>query len=292
MTDSIWTIVVHGGARTIAADAFEANRRGCAAAAAAGADVLRDGGSAVAAAQAAIRVLEDDPTFNAGRGSVQNADGDVEMDAAIMDGASLAIGAVAAVRRLRNPIDAAVAMLPEAPVLLVGPGAERFAIDRGLALLSAEASVAPATNAGHDTVGCVARDRHGHFAAATSTGGLSGTMAGRVGDSPLPGCGFYADDAIGAVSLSGEGEAITRVLAATQILRGLESGSAANGASALAPAMRRVGGEAGAIIVDKRGCIGIAHTSDHFAIACASHKSAGVTAGIHRDELKDVFEHD
>jgi len=127
MPEAAWAIIVHGGAKTIKDVLHQQNRDGCLAAAEAGAAILRDGGSALAAAEAALCVLEDNPLFNAGFGSVLNADGEVEMDAAIMNGSDLAIGAVAGVRRVRNPISLAAAVLPAKPVLLAGEGAERFA---------------------------------------------------------------------------------------------------------------------------------------------------------------------
>jgi beta-aspartyl-peptidase (threonine type) len=289
MTERTWAIVVHGGAKTIAPDRADASRAGCRAAAEAGARVLRDGGTAIEATRVAIRVLEDDPTFNAGTGSVRNAAGDIEMDAAIMDGATLAIGAVAAVRTLRNPIDAAHAMLDAPPILLVGEGAERFAADHDLALRDPETPAGD--NPGHDTVGCVALDSAGHIAAATSTGGLEGTLPGRVGDSPLPGCGFYAEDGIGGVSLSGDGEAIARTLLAGRIMRALEGGTAGRAAAAIATPLARVGGEAGAIVLDPAGRIGVSHTSDHFALALAASDLDTIPGAIHADELKDYLDH-
>ena len=129
-----WALIVHGGAKTIDPSLFERNRQGCLAAANAGALVLRYGGSAVQAAEAAVRRLEDDPVFNAGFGSVLNSDGEVEMDAAMMNGTDLAVGAVAGVRRIRNPVSVATAMLHARPVLLAGAGAERFAETHGISL--------------------------------------------------------------------------------------------------------------------------------------------------------------
>jgi len=289
MAERTWVIVVHGGAKTIAAERADANRAGCRQAADAGARVLRTGGTAVEAARVAIRVLEDDPTFNAGTGSVYNVAGKVEMDAAIMDGATLAIGAVAGVRMLRNPIDAAHAMLDAPPILLIGEGAERFAADHGLALCDWAAP--PGEDHEHDTVGCVALDIAGHLAAATSTGGLKGTLPGRVGDSPLPGCGFYAEDLIGGVSLSGDGEAIARTLLAGRIMRALEGSTAGVAATVILAPLSRVGGEAGAIVLDSAGRIGVSHTSDHFALALAASDIDKIAFGIHADELKDQLDH-
>jgi beta-aspartyl-peptidase (threonine type) len=285
-----WAIMVHGGARTISPAQAEANRRGCIAAVTVGAAVLRAGGRAVDAAEAAVRVLEDDATFNAGFGSVRNAEGEVEMDAALMDGETLALGAVGAVRRLRNPVAAARLMLDELPVLLAGEGAERFAAARGVALCDPREMHAPgaAGQAGHDTVGCVVLDRHGHLAAATSTGGLTGKLPGRIGDSPIPGCGLYADDGAGAVSLSGDGESISRVLLAARIIQALEAGGSSAAAAGEIERLRRVGGEAGAIVLDRDGRPGIAHNSDHFAVGVATSDLAPC-GGIHRDEFRDIL---
>lgn len=280
-------MIVHGGAKTIAPKQAAANRAGCLAAVEAGASVLRYGGGAAQAAAAAVRQLEDDPTFNAGNGSVRNSAGRIEMDAALMDGATLDVGAVAAVRNMRNPIAAASALLREPAVLLIGAGAEGFAAGRGL-----DCSVEPAAefvDAEHDTVGCVALDVHGHFAAATSTGGLEGTIPGRVGDSPLPGCGLYADDAIGAVSLSGDGESIIRTMLAARVMHALETQPASQAASHAIERLGRVGGEAGAIVLDAAGRPGIAHNSDHFAIGIAAHDIMS-RAGLHRDDLKDLLD--
>lgn len=286
MADALWSIIVHGGARTIAPDRIDANRAGCAAAAEAGAAVLRRGGSAVDAARIAVCMLEDDPTFNAGHGSVANAAGEVEMDAGIMDGATLAVGAVAAVQRLRNPIETAAAMLAAPPVLLVGAGAESFARDVGLPVMDQPVEAGDVASPGHDTVGCVALDRAGHFAAATSTGGLAGTMPGRVGDAPLPGGGFYADDMIGGVSLSGDGEAIARLLLGACVMRAMEEAPAAEAARAIHGPLHRLGAEAGVIAIDASGRIGLAHNSEHFAVAFGS-ADTGIKAITHIDEWTD-----
>lgn len=267
MAEGRWAIAVHGGACDIPADLQAPRREGCAAAADAGAMILARGGSALDAVKVAVCLLEDDPLFNAGRGSVANADGVVEMDAGIMDGATLDVGAVACVRFLYNPVEAAYSMLREPPVLLVGEGAEAFAKSRGIP--EAREGMRPAMPGGrdHDTVGCVALDRKGHVAAATSTGGLAGTLEGRVGDAPLPGCGFYAEDGIGAVSLSGDGEAIARTLLAARVMRALETTGASAAAGAIFDPMKRLAAEAGVILLDREGRVGIAHNSRHFAAA-------------------------
>jgi beta-aspartyl-peptidase (threonine type) len=172
--------------------------------------------------EAAIRVLEDTPVFNAGHGSVLNTDGEVEMDAAIMDGATLALGGVAAIRAVRNPIQVARLMLPEKPTLLVAEGARRFAEAHGAALCDPAELLAAAPREGgaHDTVGCVAFDARGHLRAGTSTGGLQGQHPGGWATRPA-GCGLYADDEIGATCFSGEGESISRVLLAGRVMLAL-----------------------------------------------------------------------
>lgn len=236
-----------------------------------GAAVLKTGGAAVAAVEAAVRALEDDPSFNAGYGSVLNAAGEIECDAAIMDGASLAVGGVAAVRTLRHPISIARAMLPEMPVLLVGQGAEAFARDHGGEFCAPAELVAAAGQAsGCDTVGCVALDRDGNLAAGTSTGGLAGCAVGRVGDSPIPGCGLYADNAVGAVSLSGEGESLIRTTLASRLIQELERTDPEQAISLALRRLERVGGEAGLIFVDRQGRIGWGHNSAQFAVAHAA----------------------
>ena len=186
-----WSLIVHGGAKTIDPALHDRNRAGCTAAAEAGAAVLRAGGSAVFAAEVAVRVLEDDPVFNAGFGSVLTSDGTVEMDAAMMEGSGLTLGAVAGVRRVRNPVSVARLMLPARPVLLAGDGAERFATDHGMALVDPETMISREALAfehakAHDTVGCVAIDATGAIAAATSTGGLPGKLVLQYGDQDLP----------------------------------------------------------------------------------------------------------
>ncbi|MCU1438183.1 MAG: asparaginase [Naasia sp.] len=269
-----WSIIVHGGARPIPPEDRPAFEEGCRRAVRAGREILDGGGSAVRAVEAAIRVLEDDPTFNAGTGAVRNAAGGVQCDAAIMDGATLDVGAVGAVPGLRNPVAAAALLLREQPILLVGEGARRFALDRGAA--PADPDVVGASDpadgpgvAGCDTVGCVALDRDGHLAAATSTGGLDGSAVGRVGDSPLPGCGLYADDEAGAVALSGTGEEIARVTLASRVLAALPGRTPEDAASTALRTLERVGGEAGVIAMDPAGRTGWAHTSPQFAVAWA-----------------------
>lgn len=278
-----WAIIVHGGARTIAPQDAAANRAGCLTAAEVGAAILSFGGSAEAAVEAAIRALEDDPTFNAGAGAVLNSEGVVQLDAAIMRGGDLAIGAVGALEGVRHPISVARRLLDQTAGLLVGEGARAFA-DREP---DTPLTPGPATADSGDTVGCVALDQSGAMAVGLSTGGLQGKMPGRVGDSPLPGCGFYVDDGVGGVALSGDGDAIARVLLASQIMRELETAPPTQAARAGLQKLDRVGGEAGAIVLDPSGRIGCAHTSEHFAVAYAAHDRAP-RAVLHQDELDRI----
>jgi beta-aspartyl-peptidase (threonine type) len=225
-----FAIAIHGGAGSDPAQWSEQDRRGREAtlrrALETGRDILAEGGSSLDAVEQVIRILEDDPLFNAGRGAVLNADGDVELDASIMDGSNKSCGAVAAVRTVKNPISLARLVMAQTPhVLLVGAGADRFAaqmqvervetdyfrVSRTPAGGQAAPNRAPASRGSlMGTVGCVALDRAGNLAAGTSTGGLKGKMAGRVGDSPLVGAGTYADNATCAVSCTGKGEQFIR----------------------------------------------------------------------------------
>jgi beta-aspartyl-peptidase (threonine type) len=286
-----WAIVVHGGAKDIAPEQEDPNRRGCLDAVSAGQTILERGGSAVDAVEAAIRTLESDPTFNAGYGSDLNADGEVEMDAALMDGSSLAIGGVAAIRGVRHPISVARRMLGEPPTLLTGDGARRFAAAQGAELCDPGELIPPRSSEearetpGHDTVGCVALDSTGRIAAGTSTGGLDENHPGRVGDSPLPGCGFYADDMAGGVAFSGDGECISRVVLAARVMQALESGQRPQAAiEETLTRLERVGGEAGGIVLDRFGRIGCAHNSSHFAVAWMTDSMRAALVRLRQDE--------
>jgi beta-aspartyl-peptidase (threonine type) len=276
MTDGpSWALILHGGAKEIQPQQEEANRRGCLAALAAGQQILEAGGRALDAAEAVLRVLEDYPTFNAGFGSVPNADGQVEMDAALMEGNTLAVGAVAGIQGVRHPVSVARALLKETPTLLIGAGARRFAEATGAELCDPAALLAPeqaneAQNAGHDTVGCAVLDQFGDLVAGTSTGGLSQSFPGRVGDSPLPGCGLYADNTLGAVALSGHGEAISRLMLAGRIMHELERNDVQTAVSAALKHLSRLNtdkADAGAVALDAHGNVGWDHHSPHFAVA-------------------------
>jgi L-asparaginase / beta-aspartyl-peptidase len=227
--------------------------------------ILAKNGSALDAVTAAVTALEDCPLFNAGRGSVLNAAGEVEMDASVMDGATLRAGAVAAVQRIRNPVLAARAVMEKTPhVLLAGKNAERFAKKQALLFASAKyfrtpervAALKRNLNSHHGTVGAVALDRRGNLAAATSTGGYTGKMPGRVGDSPVIGAGTWADE-LCAVSGTGLGEAFIRAAVAHDIaarMRYLREPLARAAAAALR-SVAKLGGDGGLIAVSHKGTV-------------------------------------
>ncbi len=283
-------IVVHGGAGTLPAERIPGAQAGCCAAAARGLAVLADGGSALDAVQAAVRVLEDDPGFNAGVGAALTRAGTVEQDAAIMDGATLRAGAVGAVPNLRRPIDLARAVLDDGEhILLVGDAAWELARERGFTPARPEELITERTRQklqdwAHGTVGACAIDAAGHVAAATSTGGMTGKRPGRVGDTPLPGCGTYADDRGGAASATGTGELIIRVTLTRVLVDHLRAGRPAQVAAQLAidELVERVGGDAGVICVDRLGAIASAHSSEMMPSARASLAAPDPVARIFR----------
>jgi beta-aspartyl-peptidase (threonine type) len=265
-------IVVHGGAGAESPGDVGPRRVGVARAVDVGWTVLAAGGTALAAAIAAVVALEDDPHFNAGLGSALTEDGTVEMDASVMAGDTLRAGAVGAVAGVRNPVRLAEAVLTDGrEVLLVGPPAVALARRHGLAVVPPEALVTPAARARlaarrgttGGTVGAAGRDAEGHVAAATSTGGIVGKRAGRVGDSAVVGAGTYADDTLGAASATGPGEAIIRVGLVRVALAAVAAGAAPTAAAehALAELRRRVGATAGLILVDPAGRVGAAYTT-------------------------------
>ncbi|HEY0012081.1 MAG TPA: isoaspartyl peptidase/L-asparaginase family protein [Allosphingosinicella sp.] len=288
-----WALIVHGGAKPWDDKEEQANRDGIRQAVEAGSKVLAGGGSAVDAVEAAIRTLEDLPVFNAGHGSVPNEEGDIEMCAGIMDGRDLSAGAVGAIRSVRNPVAVARQLISEKEVILVGEGALKFAKAKGFPLasdeeLKAEEEKQLATEGLHDTVGAVALDTGGNLAAGTSTGGLSGQKVGRIGDSPLPGGGLYADNHIGAASFSGDGETIARLALAARIMASLEDGTGME--QAIAKAVAKLPGTGGAdadgggIGIHKDGTIGWAHNSPMFAVAYATSEMPGPKAFLKKDE--------
>ena len=289
-----WAIIVHGGAHSVPTEKIAAHDAGCIRAVDAGTAILEKGGAALDAVEAAIRVLEDDPTFNAGYGSMLNSEGEAEMDAAIMEGSALHAGAVASIRGVRHPISVARQVIETPHALLSGDGARKFAQERGCELCAPEEMVheemlaawkASRKLRGSDTVGCVALDTHGTFAAGTSTGGLMHKMPGRIGDSPLIGLGLYADNMAGGVSMTGDGESIMRLALAHRIVSAMCNGEDADRAAeeAIAVMARRVGGEAGCIVLDKQGRIGVAHNAVHLAHAYRTSDMPRAVAFIEKE---------
>ena len=277
MKDTIHpVIVVHGGAWFIPQTQREAFISGCRQAAKAGWTHLIAGGSALDAVEAAVRVMEDDPTFNAGRGSHFNRFGDVETDAIIMDGATLDLGAVASVQGVRNPVSLARLVMTRSPHnFIVGAGAQAFAREMGVPLVEPAAMMGTPRIAGWsppeeaDTVGATALDASGNLAVAASTGGTADKWPGRVGDSPLVGCGAYADNAAGAASATGHGEKLMRVVISKTACDYLAAGKSAQEAADAVICLlhERLGGYGGIILVDRHGHIGLAHNTPNMAYA-------------------------
>jgi beta-aspartyl-peptidase (threonine type) len=308
-------LIVHGGAWDIPDDAVESCISGCRRALAAGWSVLSRGGSALDAIEVSIIVLEDDPVFDAGYGSHLNLDGRVECDAIVMEGATLRAGSVAALQRVKNPIRAARAVFEKCPhMMLVAEGAERFATEQGIPLCDPEGLISPAEreawlrcskdqhaashHRGHDqgTVGAVAIDQQGRLFAATSTGGVCCKLPGRVGDSPLIGCGCYADSYLGGVSCTGYGEAIMKVVMAKSAVdllarsnaaadRDVFSGEALPFGAAMGAAhaavdllASRTRGTGGLILLDRHGNPGFAFNTPRMAYGYVTPAGTFLTA--------------
>src|SRR6266550_3972886 len=276
MTDFIPAIIVHGGAGPIRDDSLQARLGGCKAAALAAWTILQQGGAALDAVEAAVVVLEDNPLFNAGTGSTLNSLGKVEMDAAIMESDALRAGAVAAVSGIKNPIMLARRVMEDGHhVMLACEGALLFARQIGFPECTPESLIVEREKKRwentHGTVGCVAVDANGKLAVATSTGGIFNKLPGRVGDSPLLGCGTYANS-FGAVSCTGHGEAIMRILMArdaVQLLQnGIEPGEAAR--MAVENLAELTGSTGGLILIDRYGKIGYARNTTHMPVCIVS----------------------
>ena len=308
------TLLVHGGAWAIPSSDAPAHEAGVRNALEAGYAVLSRGGSALDAVEAAVVVLEDDSTFDAGCGSFLTSDGRVQLDALLMDGGRMKAGGVACVERIRNPILAARLVLEQSPhVYFVGPGAEAFAASHGMPLIdncelvldrerhrlahaqkrqaaglddetfsghvhrddkspeTAAHLLAPEIST-HDTVGAIALDAHGNLAAATSTGGTLNKTPGRVGDSSLIGCGCYADNLSAAVSLTGWGEPIMKLVLGKWATDRVAAGSAPEFAAreAISYLFNRLGGHGGIILLGPDGRFGIAHNTPAMAWGLAT----------------------
>jgi L-asparaginase / beta-aspartyl-peptidase len=286
-------------------DVVEDHRLGVQKALRVGWEVLLSGGTALKAVEEAVVIMEDDETFDAGRGSFLTADGKVQMDALIMDGATLRAGGVGCVERIRNPIRAARLILSESPhVYFVGDGAEQFAAGLGIELIdnrelvidrerkrlaAAKARAAGGhrdltfAGSGHDTVGAIALDKNGHLAAATSTGGTLNKTPGRVGDSSLIGCGCYADDQSGAVSCTGWGEPIMKLVLGKWAADRVAAGAVPELATreAIGYLSSRLDGHGGMILLDARGRYGLAHNTPRmaWAVRTISGEQAGTEVG-------------
>jgi beta-aspartyl-peptidase (threonine type) len=301
-------LVIHGGAWAIPDDMVESHLNGVRNAMAAGWQVLERGGPALDAVEEAVVVMEDDETFDAGRGSFLNREGKVQLDALIMDGSTLRAGGVGCVERLRNPIRAARKILSDSQhVYFVAEGAERFAEEHGIKLCnnddlvidreverlrefrasaanakpgSAQDLFAPAIS--HDTVGAVALDGDGNIAAATSTGGTLNKAPGRLGDSSLIGCGCYADNQTAAASTTGWGEPIMKLVLAKWAADRVATGSLPEwvAAEAINYLKDRVNGHGGMILLDARGRFGMAHNTPRMAWALKTLTQE--TSGIQR----------
>jgi L-asparaginase / beta-aspartyl-peptidase len=295
-------LVVHGGAWAIPDEMVEAHLNGVRQALDQGWRVLERGGTALDAVESAIVVMEDDDTFDAGRGSFLTRDGRVQLDALLMEGATLRAGGVGCVERIRNPIQAARLVLDQSPhVYFVAEGAERFAEEQGMKLCrnqelviereverlkaaqEKEAAGHPdLTFAGpdnsHDTVGAVALDADGNIAAGTSTGGTLNKAPGRVGDSSLIGCGCYADNKSGAASCTGWGEPIMKLVLAKWAADRVRTGGAPDlvATEAMSYLQQRLKGHGGIILLDQRGRFGIAHNTPRMAWAYRSTERENV----------------
>ncbi len=293
-----WTLVIHGGAgkldrEMLSADQDSGARAGLSRALDAGSAVLAGGGTALDAVEAAVRVLEDDPHFNSGRGAVFTHDGGIELDAAIMDGRTRAAGAVAAATATRSPVGLARAILDDGRhVFLASTGADAFSREHGLeqaeqdwfatderrrqfAELQASGDMFD-VDMKYGTVGAVACDTHGHVAAATSTGGVTGKRWGRIGDSPVIGAGTFADDRACAVSCTGSGEFFLRVGVGHEIAARVRlTGEPLQATTeAVLAEVRALGGTGGAIVVAPDGTMAWSFTTPGMYRGTASAKGA------------------
>ena len=301
-----WALAIHGGAGVIervnlTPEKEALYRAGLSEALAAGSRILRGGGSSLDAVEATVRVLEDNPLFNAGKGAVFTAAGRNELDASIMDGKNLKAGAVTGVTRTRNPVSLARAVMEQSPhVMLAGEGADAFSRTHGLEqvnpryfytgerwrqLLEWRKAQAAGGGRGHPlgTVGAVALDVNGHLASATSTGGLTGKLRGRIGDSPVIGAGTYAADGICAVSATGSGEYFIRATAARQLCDRIawHGQSLQLAADATIADIGSIGGDGGLIAMDRDGRIAFAMNSEGMYRGWISSSDAAPSTAIY-----------
>ncbi|XP_069358534.1 probable isoaspartyl peptidase/L-asparaginase CG7860 isoform X3 [Maniola hyperantus] len=301
-------ILIHGGAGDIADSRVKGKFDGVKIAVIAGHKILEQGGSALDAVEAAVVSMEDDENFNAGYGSVLNLRGEVAMEASIMRGEDLNVGAVTLVKDFRHPISIAHKVLTDSPhSFLGGEGAKLFALEKGFTTVPPESLISEnakkaleeflqhgefgrteigmKNEAGVGTVGAVAIDKHGHIAVATSTGGMSGKAVGRIGDTPLIGSGTYADDNVGGVSTTGHGESILKYCLAHSIIKLMENGTDAATATreAVTGMTDRLKNTAGAITLSKNGDVGIFFSSKRMSWAYI--KSNKIYYGIEHNQI-------
>jgi beta-aspartyl-peptidase (threonine type) len=302
-----WKLVIHGGAGIMERDVITPDqdreiRAALASALETGGSILAGGGSALDAVEAAVKKLEDNAHFNAGRGAVFTYQGTNELDAAIMEGKERRSGAVAGATSTRNPVSLARAVMEKSPhVMLSGAGADQFSRDQGVeqagpdwfAIPERRRQLEEVKQNGADwfdvdmkygTVGAVALDGNGHVAAATSTGGITGKRWGRIGDSPIIGAGTYADDRAGAVSATGSGEYFIREAAAHEICARVRmlGQSAEAAAGAVMAEVGELGGTGGVIFVSRTGEAGWSFNSTGMYRGRAS--AAGTEVAIYGDE--------
>ncbi|XP_050311017.1 isoaspartyl peptidase/L-asparaginase isoform X2 [Anthonomus grandis grandis] len=306
-------VLVHGGAGDIPDSRVQPKLSGNRKAVDEAYAILKNGGGALEAVEAAVRVMEDDEAFNAGYGSVLNLEGEVEMDASIMDGNSLNAGAVTVVKDIANPISLARLVMEKTPhVLLAGQGANKFATEQGVSRVPPGGLVSPfaiealnqfklnkdnrteigAKNPGEvGTVGAVALDQNGNLAAATSTGGINGKMVGRSSDTCMIGSGTYADNSIGAVSTTGHGETIAKFCLAHAIIKDMEykNSTADRATKEILNKMKlKLNNTAGAITLSKCGQVGIGFNSKRMSWGYrkGSEYHYGIEQGQH--EIKTI----
>lgn len=279
-------IIIHGGAWGIPERLLVKNLEGIELAVKQGWEILDKGGSSLDAVEAAVNAMEIDPIFDAGVGSVLTEDGNVEMDALIMDGKTLNAGAVAGLRDIKNPVSLARHVMEDTPhVFVIGEGADRLASEFKFPRVTQNELVTEEArkeleefltnerefgkNFGHETVGAVAIDSHRNIAAATSTGGITGKRTGRVGDVPLIGSGSYADNLVGGASSTGHGESIMKIMLARLVLSYMESGVPVMNAAqkAVYTMKNRLDGNGGVIAIDIKGNIGYAFNTRHMVWA-------------------------
>jgi len=272
------SLLLHGGAGTPDPSQRDERERGLRRAFDTAWQILQQYGSALDAVVSAVVELENNPVFNAGVGACLTEDGTVELDASLMEGTTFGVGAVGAVRTVRNPILLAKAVLAsQRHVFFVGEGAERFARKQGFPVTQQDELITPrqlqrwqqSKQSSPGTVGAVACDRSGHLAAATSTGGMTNKLPGRIGDSAIIGAGTYADDALGAASATGKGESIIRTTLTRTAVEWLRDSRDPQWAATQAIALleRRTRSEAGIILIDTLGRIGYAHNAPAMSVA-------------------------